>query len=189
MPKEIKYILTESEQSRIEQAIKRAQEPRARQRATGIRLLHLGKAPSEVAVLLNVSEATVYNWHKNWRENGIAGLSDAPRSGRPKLATEAYCAQLAEVIEQDPQALGYGFTLWTIDRLRAHLAQKTGIEMSDETFRQVLKDNDYVFRRPKHELKPLQDLDARDRAAEMLDDLKKKPKIRKSTYSLWTKRP
>ena len=189
MPKKKNYQLSESDLSQIEQAIKTAPDARVRQRATGLRLLHLGKKPGEVAELLHVSQATVYNWHERWLEGGYAGLSDAVRSGRPKLSTAEYCQKLETLVQQDPQALGYGFTVWTIDRLRAHLAQETGIEMSDETFRQVLQENDFVYRRPKHDLKPLQDEEARTRTGELLDDLKKKPEQARSNYSLWTKSP
>lgn len=189
MPKKLNYQLNETDLQVIEQAIKTAPEVRVRQRATGIRLLHLGKKPEEVAELLDVATGTVYNWHGRWRKEGLAGLSDAPRSGRPTLADEQYASRLSEVMESDPATLGYGFTIWTIDRLRAHMAKETGIEMSDETFRAVLRQNDYVYRRPKHDLKPLQDPEARERAAEIIDDMKKKPKQRRSTYSSWTKRP
>lgn len=189
MPKQLKYQLNETELKQIEQAIKSAPEPRVRQRATGIRLLHLGKRPEEVADLLNVARGTVYNWHGRWRENGLAGLSDAPRSGRPTLADENYTAKLTEVLDTDPTTLGYGFTIWTIDRLRTHMVKITDIRMSDETFRAVLRQNDYVYRRPKHDLKPLQDREARERAEEIIADLKKKPKTTRSSYSLWTKLP
>lgn len=189
MPKELTYTLNETELKQIEQALKTAPEAQVRQRATGIRLLHLGKKPGEVAKLLNVSTATVYNWHERWRENGLAGLSDAPRSGRPRLADANYVTQLEEALETDPATLDYGFTIWTLERLRAHMTKLTGVQMSDETFRLVLRQNDYVYRRPKHDLKPLQDLQAKQRATELLDELKKKPKPRRLTSSLWTKLP
>ena len=189
MPKQLNYQLNETELKQIEQAIKTAPDPRVRQRATGIRLLHLGKKPEEVAELLSVTTVTVYNWHGRWRENGLPGLHDAPRSGRPTLADENYSARLGEELDKDPATLGYGFTIWTIDRLRAHMAKITGIQMSDETCRAVLRQNDYVYRRPKHDLKPLQDPEARERAEEIIADFKKKPKTTRSSYSLWTKQP
>lgn len=67
------------------------------------------------------------------------------------------------------------------------MAQETGIEMSDETLRQVLAEEDYVYRRPKHDLPPLQDKAARERAEEMLEMLKKKSKPTPSNFTLWTK--
>jgi transposase len=187
MPKKINYQLSEDELKQIEEAQRTSPDPRVRQRATGLRLLHRGKKPAEVAELLNVSQATVFNWHADWRAEGIAGLNDKARSGRPLLADEVYRAKVEEVIESDPTTLGYGFTCWTLQRLIAHLAKETGVHVSINTMRNVLESQDYVCRRPKHDLKPLQDADARARAKELLDELKKKPKTARSNYSLWTK--
>ena len=188
MAKAINYQLSKDELKQIETAQRTSPDPRVRQRATGVRLLHLGKKPGEVAALLNVSQATVFNWHAAWRAAGLSGLSDQPRSGRPQLADAAYRAKVAEVIESDPTTLGYGFTTWTLQRLIAHLAKETGIQVSVNTMRSLLAEQEYVCRRPKHDLKPLQDGAARVRAKELLDDFKKKPKPRRSSYSLWTKR-
>lgn len=173
MPKQINYQLSKNEREQVEKAQKTGPSPQVRQRATGIRLLHMGKKPGEVAELLNVTVSTVYEWHKRWRERGIDGLEDEPRSGRPQLATAEYCTKLEALLERDPQELGYGFTLWTLDRLIAHLKQETGISMSDETFRKVLQYNGYVYRRPKHDLNPLQDAEAKQTAEELLESLKK----------------
>jgi hypothetical protein len=53
--------------------------------------------------------------------------------------------------------------------------------------RGLLKENDFVYRRPKHDLGNLQDEKARQAAEEWLEELKKVPKKAKSTSSLWTK--
>lgn len=187
MPKRINYQLSQDELEQIEEAQRTAPDPRVRQRATGLRLLHLGKKPAEVAELLNISQATVFNWQAEWRAQGLNGLSDKPRSGRPPLADAAYRAKVAAMLETDPTTLGYGFTCWTIQRLIAHLAKETGIQVSVNTMRSVLDSQDYVCRRPKHDLKPLQDAEARATAQGLLDDLKKKRPLTRSNYSLWTK--
>jgi len=70
----------------------------------------------------------------------------------------------------------------------AHMEKETGVTMTDRTFRNILDRMDYVYRRPKHDLTPLQDKEAKQHAEETLETLKKKPKAAKSTYSLWTKR-
>ncbi len=189
MPKKIDFKLTEPELKTIKEAIKQDERPEVRRRATAVRMLHLGKKPSAVAELLLVTETTIYNWHGRWRHGGLDELADKPKSGRPPLATDAYRERLHEVMEQAPSAFGYAFTVWTAPRLCAHLAQETGIEMSDETFRQVLVEENYVYRRPKHDLTPLQDPEARERADEMIEMLKKKPKRVKSNSSLWTRSP
>lgn len=52
-------------------------------RARIILLLAAGRGPSAVADELRCSKQTVVTWRKRYRSDGIAGLRDAPRSGRP----------------------------------------------------------------------------------------------------------
>lgn len=189
MPKKINYTLTESELLTIEQAIKNNPNLRVRQRAQILRLLHKGHRPDEVADLLAISQGQVYWWYKRWRQEGLEGLGDKERSGRPQVDDEAYRQKLVEVLETEPHELGYGFNVWDTPRLMAHMEKETGVTMTDRTFRNVLDRMDYVYRRPKHDLTPLQDKEAKERAEETIDELKKKPKRAKSNFSLWTKRP
>ena len=188
MPKKINYTLTTESLTIIEKAIKNHDDHRVRHRATIIRLLHLGHKPPEIAELLSIQPSKVYYWHKRWREEGLGGLADKPRSGRPKAANETYRRILAATIEQDPQALGYAFTVWDSKLLIAHLEKETGVRVSERTFLNILAEEDYVYRRPKHTLDPLQDKAAYARSEATLDMLKKRLNEPKSNYSLWTKR-
>ena len=71
----------------------------------------------------------------------------------------------------------------------AHLANETGVVVCERTFRTILAEQGYVYRRPKHDLTSLQDQEAKAEAVETLEMLKKKPKPVKSSFSLWTKQP
>ena len=55
------------------EAIKHNKRPEVRQRAMGLRLLHEGKPPKEVAKFLSVSQPTVYDWHHRWQSQGVEG--------------------------------------------------------------------------------------------------------------------
>jgi putative transposase len=189
MTKPISYALTDEQLVEIEQAMSQAKKPEVRQRATAIRLLHLGHKPEEVAGMLAISLATVYNWHSRWRAGGVEGLANHPKSGRRAKATQEYVQKLEEALESDPSELGYEFNIWTVDRLRAHLYQQTGIRLSASRFRALLKKHDYVYRQPKHDLSDLQDAEAREAAKELLAWLKKSASTEPSSSSLWTKRP
>lgn len=189
MPKKINYTLTTEQLQLIETAIKNHPNLRVRQRAQMVRLLHLEHKPEEVGELLSVSGALVYFWHARWREAGLDGLDDKQRPGRPKAGGDEYRRKLEEIMETDPHTLGYGFNVWTANRLLAHMEQETGVLVHENTLRNMLEELDFVFRRPKHDLGNLQDEKAKETAAEILEDLKKKPNGAKSNYSLWTKRP
>lgn len=187
MPKKINYTLTESELLTIEQAIKSHADLRLRQRAQIIRLLHKGQKPDQTAELLSTTVSQVYWWHQRWRSEGLAGLADRPRSGRPKAANAAYRQKLEETLATDPAAFGYAFTVWDSGRLMAHLEKETGVGVCERTFRNILAEQDYVYRRPKHDLNPLQDKAVKAQAETAIEMLKKKPKKEKLNFSLWTK--
>src|SRR5215208_541753 len=181
------YQLKPKELAEIEKAIRQDKRAEVRQRATVIRLLHLGHKPEAVAEQQMVSVPTIYNWHKLWRERGIEGLANKPKTGRPAKATEAYCQKLEELLEKDPVNFGYRFAIWTSDRLRTHLEKETGILLSEGRFRALLKKRGYRYRRPKHDLSHLQDKEAKKKAEELLDEMKKRASETISNSSLWTK--
>ncbi len=189
MPKARDYHLIEQELTAVEAAIHHDKRPEVRQRCTAIRLLHLGHKPEQIAKMQAVSKPTIYGWINRWRSEGVEGLANKPKSGRPLKADDEYTVALLDVIEKEPSELGYDFAIWTIDRLRVHLEKKTGIRLSESRFRALLKRKGYRYRRPKYDLGHLQDKDAKAEAADVLEELKKRSSETISHSSLWTKRP
>lgn len=181
------YSLSEKEVEAIQWGMHHAPQAEVRQRATGIHLLHLGKSPNEVSELLAVSLGSIYNWHRRWQAKGLEGLANKPKSGRPKNADEAYCDLLKEVLEEAPSRYGYGFGVWTVDRLREHLRQQTAIRLSNRRFRALMKALGYVYRRPKHDLTSLQEAEEKARTTELVNWLKKDVSQTSSGSSLWMK--
>lgn len=182
MPKAQDYHLTEQELTTVETAIRRDKRPEVQQRYIAINLLHLGNKPVQIAEMQAVSKPTIYGWYDRWCSGGVEGLANKPKSGRPPKADDEYTAALQEVIEKEPSELGYDFVSWTIDRLRAHLEKKTGISLSENRFRALLKRKGYRYRRPKYDLSHLQDKDAKAKASELLKELKKSPRRRLRTH-------
>lgn len=76
--------LTATEKEEIEQFITKGEMPvRLFKRATGLLALNRGDSLEAVASLLGVSNDTVRAWRKRYQAEGLKGLSDKPRSGRP----------------------------------------------------------------------------------------------------------
>jgi len=189
MPKAQDYHLTKEELESVETAIKHDKRPEVVQRSIAIRLLHLGHKPEEVAKMQAVSKPTIYGWFHRWQRGGVEALANQPKSGRPPKADDAYSLALVEVIEKEPSEIGYGFMIWTVERLSAHLEKLTGICLSESRLRALIKRKGYRYRRPKHDLGHLQDQQAKSKAAEVLNELKKRSSETISNSSLWTKQP
>ncbi|HEX5547587.1 MAG TPA: helix-turn-helix domain-containing protein [Ktedonobacterales bacterium] len=103
-----------------------------------------------IAPIVRESEETVRRWLKRYRAEGIDGLRDQHRGGRPATVTAAYCEQLLFAVRRHPRSLNQPYSLWTLQRLADYLAEQTGIRVGYETVRLYLKAADIVLSRPQH---------------------------------------
>ncbi len=149
----------------------------------------MGMHPEKVAEMVMSKANTIWTWHRRYRQDGVAGLQDQPRSGRPRKGTQMYCRLLAQALDTEPATYGYSFTVWTAERLRDHLEKETGIRLSIGRFTMLLEREGYVYRRPKQDLTVKQNQTAKQQAAELLDELKRGRNEPMLSFSLWTKQP
>jgi transposase len=128
-------------------------EPRLRTRAQMVLLSaeQRLKIP-QIAAIVRESEATVGRWLKRYLAEGLNGLHDAPRPGRPSEVTEVYRNALLAAVRRRPRSLHLPFSLWTLQRLADYLAERTGLRVSDETVRRALKQAGIVLSRPQHKI-------------------------------------
>jgi transposase len=143
--------VTSTPREQLDQLYRTTKVPRLRTRAQMILLAaEQGLKVPQIALIVRASEATVLRWLKRYLAEGLEGLQDAPRPGRPAQITEAYTADLVAAVRRRPRSIGLPFSLWTLPRLVDFLAERTGIRVSDETVRRALKQAGIVLSRPQH---------------------------------------
>src|SRR5919202_6187395 len=125
---------------------------RVRTRAQIVLLAFDGLSAPKIAKIVDLDPESVRHHLKRYRDEGIAGLPDRYRVGRPRIATPEYVDLALETVRQRPRALGLNFSVWTLERLIAYLKEKTTITVSDETLRTHLRDHGISFRRPQHKV-------------------------------------
>lgn len=76
-----------------------------------------GVANARIADALGVSVPTVLSWRRRYRAQGLAGLTDEPRPGRPPSLD--HLAIIAETLRPPPASLGA--TLWSSRLLASQL--------------------------------------------------------------------
>ena len=82
--------LTTAESAALEHHSHHADHHRERRRALAILGHHRGQSLPQLAALFAVRYATVHDWLSRWRTQGLAGLAEGLRAGRPpKLAVAA----------------------------------------------------------------------------------------------------
>lgn len=167
--------LRAKEQREVEDLFRHGPNARTRRRAQAVRLSAKRYTVPEIADILGCNPQSVHNWLGAFESRGVAGLIEKPRSGRPAVATPDYRARLVEAVQADSRALGYPFSVWTVTRLRAHVARETGILLGETRVRQIMKEEGLVFKRPKHTLAKKRDSKAFAEVQAILDHLKKSP--------------
>lgn len=151
------HTLSDKEIQQLEQLYRDTKDADVRTRCDMILLSNEGLSPPEIAHRVRFSRETVVRFVKRYNDEGIAGLVNKPRSGRPPRVTDAYATQLLAAIEQEPRDLGLPFSNWTTANLAEYLATQTGIAMSARQVENYLKTNDYRLRRPVRTVKHKQD--------------------------------
>ena len=114
-------ILTDEERTELENLSRRTTvDYRIGLRARMILLSADGHSNIEVGRRLSCSRATVEKWRKRWFEEGLDGVSDAPRSGGPRSITDEH---VEEVIGLTLESKPKGATHWST----RSMAEKTGL--------------------------------------------------------------
>jgi transposase len=100
--------------SEIEQLRAQLQGPwRQPARAVMVLLSAHGLPSSQIAGLLGCHPATVRRWTGRFNDEGLAGLADRPRSGRPPLGGSRLAARTAALLKRPGP--------WTLPRIRRYL--------------------------------------------------------------------
>ena len=73
------------------------------------------------------------DWVKRFNAEGLAGLENRPKAGRPVTHTEALRSQVIDLAVQKPKSLGYPFALWTLRRLQAAVSERYQVHLSAST--------------------------------------------------------
>lgn len=151
--------------------------------ASIILMTSVGRSKTSLAYEFGCSPATVDNVRRRYRERGLAGLTPGKAPGKQPRATPEYRAALRKALQTPPQELGYGFSVWSVARLGAHLKRHTGIAFSEDHLRRLVHQEGFSFQRPKHTMKGKRDDVAFAKAQKQLKTLKKKPSPTSRTKS------
>src|SRR5207244_13547160 len=92
--------------------IRRSREERYDHRLHAVLLAVDGRSPYQVAELLGDAPRSVYHWIRRFREDGLEGLREEQRPGRPRRLTQKQMKALAQDLIKSPADLGYSQPIW-----------------------------------------------------------------------------
>jgi len=138
MALKIRMLSVEESETIRQLAHSRTAAARQVERARIIWEMSQGKRVPAVAQALGIGQQTVRLWVKRFNENGLDGLADAGRSGRPATYSVEEVSEVIATALTPPQSLELPFGCWTLDRLSAYLNETTGIQMKRSRIDEIL---------------------------------------------------
>ncbi len=168
--------LTPEEREQVRATLSREDlSSRVRERLEMVKAADLGHDLEEIVAWSGRTPRTVRRWLGAFADDGgIEALADAPRSGRPVVADDAYLSALEEAVETSPRRLGLGFDVWTSERLCSYLSGTTGVGIAPGWLRALLARRRFACGRPKHTLGHLRDPEEVAACEAELEEAKKK---------------
>jgi transposase len=107
----------------------RTEPARLVERARIIWLARQGQQVPAIARELRLCQATVRAWLKRVNRQGLVGLQERARPGRPTTYTPEQVGEVIATALTPPRELGLPFACWTLDRLQAYLSEVKGVAM------------------------------------------------------------
>jgi transposase len=135
----LKLQFADSALPTLDTFIKQTKEARLFRRGQAVRAVVNGQRIQSASETLNFTYSALRKWVHRFAQEGIAGLVDRPRPGRPAKVTCALEKHLNRLVDQDPLAYGAIYSQWSCRELAAVLAQHTGVQLGRESLRCALK--------------------------------------------------
>ena len=123
----------------LETVLKETKEVRVFRRAQAVREVVKGQRLQNVSDALQFTYSALRKWVHRFAHQGVQGLVDRPRPGRPAKVTCALEKHLNHLVDQDPLEHGALSSQWSCRALATVFARETGIPLGRESVRGVLK--------------------------------------------------
>ncbi|EGJ30857.1 hypothetical protein LYNGBM3L_45590 [Moorena producens 3L] len=180
-----KKYLTQEQKTILQKALKIEENGNIRERILILLLLNSGKTQLEIAEVLGCSKNTVCYWCVHGDPDDLESLKDKRMKGNHQKATKQYIEVLLELVEKEPEELGYEFGRWTAQKLAVHLEDTTGIKLSGSQVRRILVKKKYVYLWSKYSLDSKKDPKKREAFKKKLDEYLKIEKESPERLQVW----
>jgi transposase len=133
----------------LQDEIRRSYEARYDHRLHAILLIAQGLSCREVAHLLGDAPRTVAYWARRFEDEGLSGLVDTERPGRPRRLSPNQIEIVKTALHKSPHDYGIIASLWDGKTLSSFIKQqfklKLGVRQCQRLFRQL----GFRFRKPR----------------------------------------
>ena len=154
--------LSESGRKQLTALFKYHDSHSVRRRSHSILLSADGFTIDEIARIYQIHRDTVGTTFDKWKRDGIAGLFDDPRSGRPSKLSDDEADEAVKLLKEEPRS---------IKKALAATREKTGKEISEWTLKRIAKNAELRWKRMRRSVKGRRDQGEFERVQEEITAL------------------
>lgn len=133
----------------LQDEIRRNDTSRYDHRLHGVLLVAQGMTCPQVSELLGDSPRTVVNWVQRFEADGLAGLSEGQRSGRPGRLNDRQIAQVQAALRSSPTQFGLPTQMWDGPTLSEYLDRKHGVKLKVRQCQRLFRHLGFRLRKPR----------------------------------------
>jgi transposase len=161
--------------SRLSKEAERDGAYRVAKRLRAVVLNSEGHTSGELASILQAPRSKVSEWLQRYQTDGINGLLEGYRPGRPSELTEKQQQELGDILDSGPVAYGLDSGIWTSPKIAWVIEEEFGVQYHPGHVRKLLHAWGFSVQRPRRVLARA-DAAAQDRwHRRIYPTLKKKP--------------
>lgn len=133
----------------LQDEIRRSYEARYDHRLHAILMVAQDISCRQVAQLLGDSPRTVAYWVKRFEAEGLSGLADADRPGRPSKLNEEQIQSIERALRSHPSEYGLAGNLWDGKLLSHFIDQQLGTQLGVRQCQRLFRRLGFRFRKPR----------------------------------------
>ena len=103
----------------------------------------------EVGRLLGDAPRSVEYWVGRFEKEGLAGLLEGERPGRPRRLSEKQMEAVDRVLRRPPQEVGFSGNIWDGKTLSAWLEQKYDLRLGVRQCQRIFRQLGFRLRKPR----------------------------------------
>jgi transposase len=126
--------------------------PDQARRLLAIAMVLDGMSREAAAKAAGMQRQTLRDWVIRYNTDGVAGLIDRPRPGRPPRLTQEHLAELDQFVESGPDVEVHGVVRWRCIDLKAVIKERFGVCLSERSVGRILGQRKFrrLSVRPQH---------------------------------------
>jgi transposase len=133
----------------LQDEIRRSEQARYDHRLHAVLLVAKGITCPAVAEMLGDPERTIRYWVQKYINDGLQGLMENERSGRPSRLEPKHIDKIGKVLRRSPEAVGLRGALWDGRTLSAYIQNEFGVKLGVRQCQRLFRDLGFRLRKPR----------------------------------------